>query len=561
MKKILITLLIIFPFSGCNDVLDIDPLDRIAATEVWKDASTVRLYMNATYATAFPQALYRNTQIGHATDEMHSIKGSVNYVRITKGELTPDNVTDLNANIMNNWKQAYATIRNVNVFLEEIGSSPIDANLKTTMTAEMRFIRAHQFAQLIWRYGGVPLITYVFKLNDDFSRERNTYDECVAFIIDELDEVIGVLPDKQPDASLGLASSDAARALKSRVLLYAASPLNNTTNDLSKWQAASDAAKEIIDDNHYTLNSDYRTTFIGQNSEVIFARYFTQAAAASTDAQSMLPMELHFQVGRNGDRGWGSDTPTQNHVDAYEMNNGLPISDGASGYDPTDPYVNRDPRFYATILFDGAVWKNRATETFISGEAGVTGGMDTNQGPFDPQNATQSGYYSKKFLQEEVPPLQGSTVRSTSPYIMFRFAEILLNYAEAQYMLGNEGEARDYVNMVRSRPGVDMPDITEGGAPLLARIQNERRIELAFEGHRYFDVRRWKIAPVTESADIMGVFIKKMLDNSKTREPRLLIDRPVWDDKWYLLPIPRAEINRSVDSEGDPALIQNPGYN
>jgi len=556
MKKIIIIFLVMLSFSACQDVLDITPTDKIADTEVWQDANTVRLFMNATYATAFPQGMYRNTQIGHGTDEMHSIKGSVFYVRITRGELTADNVTELNPNIMNNWKQAFTTIRNVNVFLEKMATSPIEETVKNQMIAEMRFIRAHQYAQLIWRYGGVPIITDVFELDDDFGKARNTYTECVDFIIDELDEVIGVLPDTRPANTLGLATSDAARALKSRVLLYAASPLNNPTNDLAKWQAASDAAKALIDGGHYTLNGDYRATFIAQNSEIIFARYFTQAAAASTDAQSMLPMELHFQVGRNGDRGWGSDTPTQNHVDAYEMNNGLPITDGASGYDPNNPYVNRDPRFYASILFDGAVWKARATETFFSGETGVTGGMDTNQGPYDPQNATQSGYYSKKFLQEEVPSLQGSTVRSTSPYIMFRYAETLLNYAEAQHMLGNDGEARTYVNMVRKRTGVNMPDVTESGAALLVRIQQERRIELAFEGHRFFDVRRWKIANVTESADIMGVTIKKMLNGTKTRDPRLLIDRPAWDDKWLLLPIPRAEINKSLGT-----LAQNPGYN
>jgi hypothetical protein len=555
MKKSLTILFAIMMFA-CDDVLDISPLDRISETEVWKDASTVRLYMNATYATAFPQGLYRNTQIGHATDELHSIKGSVFYTRITKGELTPDNVTDLNANIMNNWKQAYATIRSVNIFLEEMETSTIDETLKPGMIAEMRYIRAFQFSQLIWRYGGVPLVTDVFELDDDFSRERDSYDECVTFIVNELDAAIAALPNTQPASSLGLVSADAARALKSRVLLYAASPLNNPSNDQAKWQAASDAAKELIDGGRYSLNSDYRTTFLAQNSEIIFARYFTQAAAGSSDPASMLPMELHFQIGRNGDRGWGSDTPTQNHVDAYEMSNGLPITDGASGYDPANPYVGRDPRFYATVLFDGAVWKGRATETFISGEAGVTGGMDTNQGPFDPQNATQSGYYSKKFLQEDVPSLQGSTVRATSPYIMFRYAEILLNYAEAQYMLGNEGEARTYVNMTRKRSGVNMPDITQGGAELLKRIQNERRIELAFEGHRFFDVRRWKIADETESADIMGVTIKKMSNGTKTREPRLLIDRPAWDDRLYLLPIPRAEINRSLNS-----LVQNPGYN
>jgi len=557
MKKILILLFTIFTFSAC-DVLDVAPLDRISETELWKDASTVRLYMNATYAIAFPQGLYRNTQIGHGSDELHSIKGSVFYSRITKGELTPDNVTTLNSNIMNNWKQAYVTIRNVNVFLEQMAVSAIDETVKNGMIAEMRFIRAHQFAQLIWRYGGVPLITDVFESDDDFARARDTYDDCVAFIVSELDAVIATttLPNVQPAASLGLVSADAARALKARVLLYAASPLNNPSNTLSKWQAASDAAKQLIDAARYSLNSDYRTTFLSQNSEIIFARYFTQAAAASTDAMSLLPMELHFQVARNGDRGFGSDTPTQNHVDAYEMTNGLPITDGASGYDPANPYVNRDPRFYATVLYDGAVWKGRATETFISGEAGVTGGLDTNQGPFDTQNATQSGYYSKKFLQEEVPPTQGSTVRSTSPWVMFRYAEILLNYAEAQYMLGNEGEAKTYVNLVRKRTSVNMPDITESGAALLTRIQNERRVELAFEGHRFFDVRRWKVANVTESQNIMGVTIKKFLNGTKTYEPKTLITRAVWDDRLLLLPIPRAEVNRSSGM-----LEQNPGYN
>jgi len=557
MKKITILFFCILALNACQDVLDIKPPDRITEEDVWKDVNAVRLYTNATYATAFPQGLYRNTQIGHATDEMHSIKGSVNYSRITRGELTPDNVTDLNGNVMNNWKQAYATIRNVNVFMEKMATSLIEEKAKATMTAEMRFIRAHQYAQLIWRYGGVPLITDVFALDGDFARARNTYDECVTFIVSELDAVIGsgLLPDKQPAATLGLASADAARAVKSRVLLYAASKLNNPGKDLARWQAASDAAKALIDGGRYSLNGDYRTTFTAHNNEVIFARYFTQAAAASTDAASALPMELHFQVGRNGDSGWGSDTPTQNHVDAYEMSNGLSITAPGSGYDATNPYNNRDPRFYATVLFDGAVWKGRATETFISGATGVVGGTDTNQGPIDVLNATQSGYYSKKFLQEEVPSQQGSTVRATSPYIMFRYAEILLNYAEAQAMLGNDGEARTYANLVRKRTGVDMPDITESGEQLLVRLQNERRVELAFEGHRYFDVRRWMIAADTESKDILGITIKKMANGTKTYEPRLLIDRPTWNDKWLLLPIPRAEVDRSLKT-----LKQNEGY-
>ncbi len=541
MKKLIIILIGVTFLSACSDVLDITPQDRISDQDVWNDASLIRLYLNGTYAAAFPQGLYRNTQIGHATDELHSIKGSVYYYLITRGELTPDNVTTLN-DYMNNWKPAYETIRDVNIFFEEMETSQIDDDAKTQMSAEMKFIRAFLYAQLIWRYGGVPIIDYVFELNDEYSVERNTYDECVSFIISELDGIIGVLPDIQTGGNLGLASSDAARALKSRVLLYAASPLNNPSNDMTKWQAAADAAEALINTN-YSLLDNYQAIFLEDNEEIIFARYFSQANS----------YELHFQVGRNGDNGWGSDSPTQNLVNDFEMDNGeYPfLEDGSvnpdSGYDPNNPYENRDPRLYATILHDGAMWMGRETETFM-------GGMDSGQGPIAAWNASQSGYYTKKFVPEDIPPT-GSTVLPTSPWIMFRYGEILLNYAEAKFMLGDEATARDYINMVRSRTGVEMPDVTESGEELLERIQHERRIELVFEGHRYFDVRRWEIADETETNNIMGVTIEKLGDDTKTYASKLLIERS-WDDRLILLPIPRAEVDRSQGG-----LVQNPGYN
>ena len=540
MKNISRIILVLFISMSCSDVLDIAPQDKLTEDAVWSDINLIRTYMNANYASAFQQGLYRNTQIGHATDELHSIKGSVFYYLITRGELTADNVTTLNE-YMNNWAPAYSTIRDVNLFMDKIETAPIDESAKPGMIGEMRFLRAFVYAQLIWRYGGVPIIEDVLDANDDLSLPRDSYDDCVSFIVSELDLAISSLPDKQSDV-LGLASADAARALKSRVLLYAASVLNNPGNNLAKWQAASDAAEALIGD-AYSLHGDYQGLFLEQNDEIIFARYFTQANS----------YDLTLQVGRNGDNGWGSDSPTQNLVDGFEMSNGeFPyLEDGsinpASGFDPANPYLNRDPRFYATILHDGAMWMGRETETF-------TGGMDSREGPVAAWNGSMSGYYTKKFVPEDIPPT-GSTVNPTSPWIMFRYAEILLNYAEAQFMLGNESVARDYINIVRNRPGINMPAITESGADLEKRIQHERRIELVFEGHRYFDVRRWGIAAETESKNIMGVTIEKLPDDSKTYTPKELIQR-VWDDRLILLPIPRAEIDRSLGG-----LEQNSGYN
>ncbi len=540
-NKLLIIIVALFTLFSCQDIFEITPQDKISENDVWNDETLVRLYMNACYTNTFTQGLFRNTQIGHATDELHSIKGSVYYKIITRGELTADNVTQLNP-YLNNWADAYALIRDINTFFNKIGDVPIADDTKNEMKGEMKFMRAFLYSQLIWRYGGVPIIEEVFGLDDEYSIERQSYSQCVTFIIGELDEAISLLPDQQTGADLGKASADAARALKSRVLLYAASPLNNSTNDQTKWQQASDAAKVLIN-TRYSLNEDYQSIFLEQNDEIIFAKYHTQASE----------LDLSRQTGRNGDNGWGSDSPTQNLVNDYEMINGeMPyLTDGsvnpASDFDPNNPYINRDPRFDASILHDGSQWMGRETETF-------EGGLDSRSGPVAAWNGSMSGYYLKKFVPEDIPPVGGS-VYPTSPWIMFRYAEILLNYAEAEFMLGHEDIAREYINIVRSRNSVSMPAITESGAALKKRIQHERRIELVFEGHRYFDVRRWEIVNETETKDIIGLAITKASDGTKTYNVVNLITRS-WNDKYNLLPIPREEIDRSLGS-----LDQNPGYN
>ena len=555
-NKILIFIAIVFSIMSCEkDLLDITPQDKFSAVDVFNDENLIRLFINGCYSKIYLHGLYRYNQIGHATDELHSIKeGKVMYSLIQEGKLTQDNIDQIHP-FLHNWEESYKVLQDIIYFQSQIGESEIDTDLKNQMIGEMRFMRAFIYANLIWRYGGVPIV-HKFDLNaSDFSIARSTYDACVDTIVKEINLAIQLLPDKYEleDENRGLATADAARALKSRVLLYAASPLNNTSNDMAKWQAASDAAKEIIDSAHYALNDDYQQLFLADNDEIIFARYHTNASE----------MELSLQVGRNYDHGWGSDSPTQNLVDNYEMTNGEKpyLADGsinpASGYDDQNPYVDRDPRFYASILYDGSMWMDRETETFISGGSSAPNGKDSRKGPNEDWNGTMSGYYLKKFVPEDVSP-SSTTDYATSPYIFFRYGEILLNYAEAQYNLGHEDIARDYLNIVRSRVSVDMPDVDDTGDDLLKRIQNERRIELVFEGHRYFDVRRWKIADETENEDIRAIVIKLRDDDSKTYDytsrSTILITR-YWYDRLYLLPIPRAEVERSLGT-----VEQNPGY-
>ncbi|HEX7494701.1 MAG TPA: RagB/SusD family nutrient uptake outer membrane protein [Bacteroidales bacterium] len=550
MKNIVLLIIIFLSISSCNkDILELKPLDRLSESSVWEDQSLIELYVNGSYHSV--EHDYYGSMWCSLTDEAYNIQNGSSEM-VQRGELTADNVgtvSDLgsdeswlnpntnNMNMFDYWKDAYSGIRNINIYFSKIDAAIIDESIKKQMNGEMKFIRAFIYANLIWRYGGVPIITDIFELNGDYTVSRNSYDECVTYICSELDDAIADLPAQQSLDQMGRASGNAAKALKSRVLLYAASPLNNPSNDLNKWKDAADAAEALLNKG-YTLNDDYQHIFLEDNNEIIFARSFTLS-------------NFHYTAlynGRNGSHGWGSNCPVQNLVDDYEMAaTGKLPSDPSSGYDPNNPYVGRDPRFYASILYDGAVWAGRETETF-------DGGLDSRKSNIEAWNATLTGYYLKKFIQEDVPPVYGSTFNATNPYVFFRYGEILLNYAEAKFELGDEQTARTYVNMIRSRNGVDMPPITDAGDALRQRIYHERRIELAFEGQRFFDVRRWKIASITANKPLIAMQIFKQNDGSKTYEPINLMNTG-FQNKDYLLPIPFAEINRSKGG-----LIQNPGY-
>lgn len=532
-------------FSSCElDVLELKPTEAYSNEAIWQDENLIEAYANYAYKTlpwGFQRLSDRIMPYANMTDESTARSSLSTIGLINQGNQSPAYMGPLN--VWTGERNYWAPISQANRFLANIEDSPVeDEEFKERLTGEMQAIRAYSYFMLISHFGGVPLITTPFSLGDDFNVTRNSYDEVMNFIITELNESIEKLPLINDPA--GRITKGAAMAIKSRALLYAASPLNNPENDQQKWQDAADAAKAVIDLNIYSLADDYKTLFTedgGYNTpEVIWGRPMN----INIEIETVLERRLF----PNGWQGFGGSHPLQNLVDDFETVNGLqPENDPA--YDPQDPYVNRDPRFYATILYDGAPFKERTVETFMPG------GLDTPDGINSPWNATETGYYYRKFTDESVCGCSSDASGNSSPtWIYFRFAEILLNFAEARFMLGDEATAREYLNRVRSRPGVDMPDVTESGDALFERIINERRIELVFEEHRFFDVRRWKIAQKVLNEPRLKMIIRK---DPGTGDRTFTVEefQPAgFNEHNFLAPIPQEVIDQNSKIE------QNPGY-
>lgn len=530
--------------SSCEDVLDKTPLDRFSDDAVWKDGNLVQTWINKTYRVMPQGHTFGSQMIAAVCDEAYYKTGRPNY--ITLGNITPTTLGVLdfwttggeNEDDWGYWK----VITRCNIFFSNIDASPVETTLKSRMIGEMKFLRAYAYFKLVSFFGGVPLITKPFSLSDNLNVARDTYDDCMNFVVSELDEAAALLPLEYGNDEKGKITKGAALSAKARALLYMASPYNNPANNLAKWQAAADAAKAVIDLNKYSLFDSYKDQFQrvnSYNSESIWSRPFN----ASVDDEIF---GLEITMYSNGYGGFTGSTPLHNLVESYEMLSGkLPAEDPA--YDPQNPYVNRDPRFYATILYDGAPFKGREVETFLPG------GKDSQESPMAGYNATKTGYYIRKFIDESITD-PGGLNTSNNPWIFIRYAEILLNYAEAKYFLGDEATCREYINKVRSRPSVMMPPVAETGAALLKRLQNERYIELVFEEHRYFDVRRWKIAPVVCNIPGKRMDIWKDLSTGVKTYTVIDFNPRHFYEKNYLVPIPQSEIDKN------PLLVQNPGY-
>lgn len=547
-SKIPLVFIFVMIFSCNNDILDQKPLDMYSDAAVWQDPALIGTFVNNTYRI-MPTGFYVTQALPLAclSDEA-TVRVNSNFDIINKGNISPSALGPLDYWTGSGNQSYYAVISKCNVFLENIKGASIDATLKNRMLGEIKVLRAYSYFRLISLYGGVPLITKPFTLNDDFSIPRNTYDECMDFIIVELDEATTLLPLDYGAKDKGRITKGAALAIKSRALLYAASPLNNPTNDINKWQKAADASKAVIDLNKYALYNDYKTLFLDKalyNSEIIWSRPYNNIIDSEGIASyGVLSLELFLYP--NGYYGYSQVDPLQNLISEYETVTGkLPKDDPL--YDPQNPYLNRDPRFYATILYNEASFKGRPVETFFPK------GKDTPEGALTPQNGGITGYYVRKYVDESITNPSAANCGNT-PWTFFRYAEIFLNYAEAKYFLGDEVTCRDFINKIRSRTGVNMPLVTESGPALLKRLQHEREIELAFEEHRYFDVRRWKIAPEVLNVDAQKMVITKDITTGKLSYTIQTFQTRDFSDKNYLVPIPQSELDK------DASLTQNPGY-
>lgn len=572
--------------SSCSDILDKSPLTEIGEEQLWSDPVLVQAFVNSRY-----------NQVGHGwTESMQSSIVDETELTWLRGcevhnfaRVTPSDLGRMNGGWYGwdnrSWSTKWNNITNCNIFFERVDEVPFtDEELKNRLKGEVRFLRVFEYNDLITRWGAVPLITKSFTINDmDEIRQqvRASYEDCVNFMVTELDRAAEELPATYSGDDYGRATSVAALALKSRILLYAASPLMNenvsmpeigyTNPDPNRWQKAAQAADEAVaaaeaagykmletsSRNVTDLAANYQNIFLdntSSNTEVLFARMGT----ASNLGEGLSSLEQwNFP---NGWGGWGGNCPLQELVDDYEVvNSDLTEAEPFNWADPTmaaAPYENRDPRFYASILYDGAPWKERTLETYfiVDGSGTITGGgQDTRYGR-DDWNTSPTGYNMKKFMDESY--VGNSYNFSAKNWIWIRMAELYLNQAEAWYHAGDENKAREAVNKVRHRAG--MPDITSTGAQLLEDIKHERRIELVFEEHRYYDVRRWKEADKYLGRTVHAITVKQYPDGHKTYEVTDLRsdvggDR-IWDDKMYWLPILRTEI------EKNPNLTQNPGY-
>lgn len=579
LKYIFCAVLSVSAYS-CVDILDKAPLTEISEEALWEDPALVQAFVNSRY-----------NQVGHGWTEsmMSSVVDETELSWLRGCEVTnfarinPSDLGRMNGGWWGwdnrSWSTKWNNIANCNIFFERIDNVPFaDESLKSRLMGEVRFIRVLEYNDLITRWGGVPLITKSFTINDIDeirSQTRASYADCVEFMVSELDKAILELPASYSGDDYGRATSVAAMALKSRILLYAASDLMNidvkmpeigyTTPQNDRWEKAAKASQEALDlalESGYKLynsisdpSENYQDIFLNttsSNTEVIFARMGT----ASNLGENLSSLEQYNFP--NGYGGWGGNCPLQELVDDYEVvENGVARKfNWQNPQDATSPYENRDPRFYATILYDGAKWQDRELETYwnvdASGEV-IGGGRDSRYG-VDSWNTSMTGYNLKKFLDESY--VGNSWNFKAKNWIWFRMAEIYLNLAESLYHTGDEDGAREAVNEVRRRAG--MPDIELSGEELLEAIKHERRIELVFEEHRYFDVRRWKEGPKYFGKKVHAISIFKDANGNKTYEVTDLRsdvggDR-IWDDKMYWLPIMKSEIDKN------PNLKQNPGY-
>ena len=600
--------LALVPISCNEDFLETSPLDAISADATWADGSLSEAFVFNVYSS-LGYGGFEEEGLSSLTDEAmftHSGRG-VNV--ITEGSLSPSGTG--NVNIIPQWNELYLAIRKANIAIQELPNAAFDdQTLKDRLLGESYFLRAYYYHQLMRYYGGAPLIDAPYGLDDDYTIARGTYADNVTFVTDDLDKAISLLDGK--DVTPGRASMLSAMGLKSRVLTYAASDLRDgptasakssvlggysnlelvayTSGDRdARWTLAKTAAKAVLDaTTGYKLDLTAPATAEEAKQTYISIAMGGGSAVGDAAARSELlferthsPLFTAESNGPNGYHNWAGNTPIQQLVDDYQMMDGTDF-DWSNPEQASAPYENRDPRLAATVLYDGATWKPRPddvaaidpydeiqTGTYSDGSGGIIAGVDMRDSPIENWNGSRTGYYVRKFIDPDPSLVDNQSSAQVVPWPFIRYTEVILNYVEASIALGDEGEARNWLNKIRFRAG--MPAITASGSELLDAYINERRVELAYEEHRFHDARRWMIADQTLGRGIKVMKVTATLKAGATPRTPYQYDPTVydytytvvdnndnetrtWDDKMYFMPISRDEINRNN------LLIQNPGY-
>ena len=535
--------------SACSGFLDTS-IDRNSTEETIKtNYSSIWGFGRAIYTPlGYGFGMIDSNIFATASDEAQQTSAQSNVIYFNKGMLN-ENVNPL----FTYYRNYYEGIRAANFFLDYVGDGKGEAllaqnrNLVTDAVnyardlqslawfkAEAHVAKAYYYSELAKMYGGVPIVESAV---DTGMVSRSSYEDVVSYIVNEIDTYKDSLASNWDDFAdrEGRFTLGVALAIKSRTLLYAASPLHNPENDVTKWEAAAAAANELItsDSLSYELDPSYGSYFVGANPlsspESI---YLVRRSQSNNMEKNNYPIAT--QGGKSG------ATPTHNLVAAYEY---------VGAPDPANPYANRDPRLAASVVTNGSTWNGRT----IDQAAGGTDDM-TNA------NASKTGYYLKKFLTDNLNLTQGQAAQHN--WVAYRYGEILLNYAEAMNEAygpdavpeGYTMSARQALQMIRDRASVKLPKVLASDKDSFRdAVKHERRIELAFEDHRYWDLLRWKDAMEVLNRPVLGVEITRN-GEGWSYEVVEVADR-TFHERNYYLPFLRSEIENSNNT-----LEQNPNY-
>ena len=524
--------------SGCQD-LDLAPTDKFTEANYWTSAEKASMVLNTAYGQLTSSGRYFSNE--SLSDNMYEGRGNSSEKMISSGQADASN-----SRFSDEWKNSYAGIKTCNVFLENVDKVPnMNETLRTRMKAEARFIRAWLYLQLTTWYGDVPLFEKDITLEESKSISRTPKAAILTFIYNELDEVEAVLPTntEYAEADRGRITKGAAIALKARAYLY--------QNDWANVVAACEKLIGNTSNGTYALFSSYEGIFKPENeynSEVILDYQYVPSVRVWEEMYDLAPLSVGARI--------NSKAPTQELVDDYIMMNGKAIKEANSGYDESNPYKNRDPRFAATIVYHGAKWvRPDGTIQTIYIKPGSTP-SDNTYGNVDEyigagSNSTSTGYY----LRKNYDPTSEIGMKSGLNLILIRYADVLLMYAEAMNELGKMDEAvwNKTIRPLRERAGfTDAPSlIYPTGGDMQTIIRRERRVELAMEGLRIFDIRRWKTAENVLNGYPHGAqFGEASIDNGYIRLEKRTFN-PERDYLWAV-PLSQKDLN--------PNLGQNPGY-